>query len=373
MVNSINLIRNANIAKNKDGDFFYFHVDSDLKINCSTLYGRNSSSSVSTTIYTTKKNIIEDTNTVTSSNTLQGVLISIVWCERQAISSLTELHYAEIDDNLKIIRQTTLDDALAFKEHLLARAAIVDDVLLVSWIDGMEQNIKLRLFSLDSLQPLSTELEIDEYLNLNYFNDAQSRTANLTLTSIGNNQFFLQFLLETGSICTYKIAIADNALTSTHLFEQGGENVGFHETLFDKDQQQLLTVYSENKVTDTTNINDIYIISQTIFSEISRHNVSGTPQRVNQSTGFYLRPVIVKYIDQYIILWQGNKLHYIGLNSDLNVNLPEAFLDVLNPARIAIMEHGTLLVSAQLDNWSTIDYGESLFSSEITNLIYHPH
>ncbi len=364
-MNNNEFIRNVAAVKNKAGEPFYFYTASDLKNNICSLYGRKGSSAASTAVYTTSQNMIEDISSVAFSDALSGVLVSTVWCERKGISSFTNLNYAEIDENLKIIRQVTLNDTHASEEHMLVRAAVVDKMLLVSWIDGLAQNIKLRLYSTETLQPLSVELEIDEYLSLNYFNGARARTANLTLTSAGENTFFLQFLLETGSICTYQIAIANDRLTATHLFEQGGENVGFHETLLDKEQQQLLTVYSEDKVTDTSVINNIYIISQQIFTDASRKNVRGTPQRVNQSTGFYLRPVLVKYLDQYIVLWEGDKLFYTGLNSELNIQTPEASLDVINPANIAIVEQGTLLVSAQQDNWRTLDYGESLFATEL--------
>jgi hypothetical protein len=149
---------------------------------------------------------------------ISGVLVSTVWCERKGISFFTNLNYAEIDENLKIIRQVTLNDTLASEEHMLVQAAVVDKMLLVSWIYGLTQNIKLRIYVTETLQPLSAELEIDEYLSLNYFNSARARTVNLTLTLARENIFFLQFLLETGSICTYQIAIANDRLTATHLF-----------------------------------------------------------------------------------------------------------------------------------------------------------
>jgi hypothetical protein len=77
--------------------------------------------------------------------------------------------------------------------------------------------------------------------------------------------------------------------------------------LLDKDQQRLLTVHSEDKATDTSVINNIYIISQLIFTEVSRKNVRGTPQRVNQPTGFYFHRALIKHLDQYILVWEGDK------------------------------------------------------------------
>ncbi|WP_430673364.1 hypothetical protein [Klebsiella aerogenes] len=364
-MNSEKFIRNLGVVKDKTSELYHFHVFNDLKNNKSTLFGRKKSSAEETNLYSTTHNFIRDINKVDDSYASKNFLSSFVWCERKGISSHTELHYAEIDEKLNVVRHTILDNGSAINEYVLVRASLVEDMLLLTWVDELEQMVKLRLYALDTLLPVSADLKVESPLNRNYFNTSQNRTANLTLTPARENKFYLQFLLDSGSICCYEIIVSDNTLHSEHLFEQGGENVGYHEALFDADYNKLMTVYSENNLESLNNINDVYIINQSIFSEHNFKGMLSLPTRVNQTTGFYLRPTFLKYKNQFIVLWEGTSLHYTGLNSDLNITIPEEIIDIANPAYIHMLDNGSLLVSVQKDNWRTIDYGESLFSAEL--------
>lgn len=359
-MNSYDFFRNSE-ATNFNGSILHLYVGIKLKPNNGSIYVKHKNS-IEKIIYETKNSSIHDLSVIKKSSADDSE-VKIIWRENVGVSSKSEIHYAEMSDELEIIRHTVIE---LNSNYILPVGVLVEGYLLISGVSSSSNKAEVSAYDSISLEKVIVNTEIDSALHLNYFSDKQSYLANITLTPIDNNRTFLQFVSDSGTIRTYQIDVKNNSLIINRLFDFAYENIGFHRVLLDKEKSVLLLVYSEDIKQSHTN--NIMIAKQDIFKS-DCNQVYKTSKRVstqvNQSVGEHYRPYIIKNAGDYFVAWEGSSLLYISLDDEFNIVIPESNVKLDAPGNVIAIKGEGLTLSCQTSNLEGKDSGKSISINEV--------
>ncbi|MBH3000367.1 hypothetical protein I5M74_22605 [Serratia marcescens] len=359
-MSELDLVRNSDVI-NVAGVITFFFVGNDQREKNSSLYARKEMVGSELLIYSSKGSLIYDFSIIRGYENS----ISILWREVYDNTSKSEIHHAELDHEFKLLKHVVLDNSPYNENCILPLCVRFGEYLLLTRVDVDLRKSVVSVYDLNGYSIITNEITLDHELHGNYFNIQQCYLANVTLTLISENVCYYQFITIGGRIITYELKWDGNAesLNVNELFELSYERMGFHRTLFDKHNSQLLIVYSEDETTPKNN--NIKIIKQKVFGNISSGLQRAGSVTVNQSPGNHLRPCIIKSDVGYFISWEGNGVYYIELDNELNVYRPQERIEVANPGNVFAGRGTGLAISYQAPNVKSKDMGDEFHYNSI--------
>jgi hypothetical protein len=179
---------------------------------------------------------------------------------------------------------------------------------------------------------MTSTLSLDDMVNERYLTSQKIFQANVVLLAVNDNSIYLQFLLPSGTLRNYNVIINEDsgAIQASKIFDFALGNIGYHNSLIDNEKKIVLVADSGTALED----NNIYVAKQTLFSKgIVR---SGEEVRVNQTTGNYFRPFIIKQNDAYLIAWEDELIHYTVVDNELDIIVAESNLSVFSPGHVLL-------------------------------------
>ncbi|MFK3844011.1 MULTISPECIES: hypothetical protein [Serratia] len=361
-MNDYDLVRNSDIS-NISGVPAFFFVRCKDNLREAGVYAKKEIIGSEVLLYSTDKSMIYDLSVVRG-----GRGVKLLWREDNHITLGSEIHYAEFDDDFFMSKHLILTSSECNGKNLLPIGVVFnDDCLLLSRIDVLSRKAIISVYDLDNFDLIMNEMHLDHVLHDNYFDDNQCILANTTLTLTSRNKCYFEFLTITGSIITYELVWDSEGqfLKVNELFISSYKNVGFHRALIDAENNQLLIVYSESGLEP---YNNIYVAKQKIFGSNNLVSSRSDSIRVNQTSGNYLRPYIIKNNGKYFISWEGGAVHFIEMDKDLNIVKPEEKISAINSGNILAIAGYDVTVSYQDPNVASKDTGINIYYNTIENL-----
>lgn len=292
---------------------------------------RSHNQSADNVIYTSDKNIVDDFQVVGENSNVR-----VVWREHDnRLFAESEFHYVEITSEGELVGHHVLSCNDENCRHTsLFRAKLFAGYLVLSVISEITKKMILVVYDENDYSQITSTLSLDDRVNEKYLTSQKILQANVVLLSVSDNSMYLQFLLSSGTLRNYNISINEGAgaIQASKLFDLALDNIGYHNSLIDREHKLILITYSGTDLED----NGIYAAKQTLFSRKSVY--SGENVKVSQTTGDYFRPFVIKQDDGYLIAWEGENLYYTVVDSELDIIVAETTRGVMSPGHILLTE-----------------------------------
>jgi hypothetical protein len=214
-------------------------------------------------------------------------------------------------------------------EPILVNLVPSGENIYFACIDGYGDGpgvVCLATFDAGTLQPTSRVTRLDAPLSDGY-GDAIERQLgrNMSLVTDFAGGAFLQFVTTNNNIAVYRIEPPEQGNVKYHLlFRIEETDVGYHNAVYDKEYNLLLTVYSD--LSRNQDEVAVYGVASRIFgaNAPARKRLAAYPaakKRLNLLPGGYTRPVIslIPHSENYLVSWEGKQsINFAEFSAELD-------------------------------------------------------
>lgn len=286
-----------------------------------------------------------------------GDLIAIWKQVEMALPDKHRIFFGNIDSDFKLTSKNEITTAPKnIKFHTL-RGAVLGEFLAISAYDTTSEKFMVISHNYNTNNFPETIYYLPDNPSNEFKDLRHSLITNIQMLINGEN-ILLQANIENQVLRTWQLNINDDgSLVVDILFDFADSNLGFHRTIINDDGDFMLITFSgANK--DTTVNNDIFIVKQPLFSDKDIYTLQALP--INQTHGYYIRPEIVQKDNYYWLLWEGSRIHYTAINSDLNITVPENTIDTDKPGNILSTVSDEIIISNTSNKLPILNAGLSI-------------